>query len=136
MARATLSLTPIRSATTPLAAVQGGRGVRHLGHEGLGEAKQAAAAAGGFAAGEGDLRGHALAPFRDRDPGRGLLPPLGGIEGHGNPGLQAGAHALQDLQTSQLDQPGAVRAKLQRTRRSNQVLNTGSGRSGAGRIGV
>jgi hypothetical protein len=120
-----------------LPAVQGGQGVRHLGHEGLGEAKQAAAAAGRFPAGEGDLRGHALAPFRDGDPGRGLLPPLGGIKGHGNPGLQAGAHALQDLQASQLlDQPGAVRAELQRTRRSNQVLNTGTGPSGAGRIGV
>lgn len=111
--------------------------MRHLGHECLREAEQPAAPVGGFAAGEGDLRGHALAPFRGRGPCPGLAPALGGIKGHVNPGLQPGDDAFEVLQARQLiDQPGIVRAKQQRTRRRDQVLHAGTARSGAGRNGI
>jgi hypothetical protein len=115
-----------------LAGVQGGEGVRHFGHEGLGEAEQAAAAVGGFAAGEGDLRGHSLAPCRSRNPHLGLIPPLGGIEGDSDPSLQARDDAFEVLETGQLlDQPRTVTTKVQRTRRCDEVLHADTARSGA-----
>ena len=66
---------------------QGGEGVRHLGHEGFGQAQEPAALGGGFAPGQGDLRADPGAELLGRDPGGGLFAALEQVEGDGEPGL-------------------------------------------------
>ena len=72
--------------------------MRHLGHEGFGQAEEPAALGGGFAPGQGDLRADPGAELLGRDPEPGLFAALEQVEGHGEPGLFRGRGGLPVLQ--------------------------------------
>ena len=69
-----------------LPGLERGEGVRHLGHQGFGQAQEPAALGGGFVPGQGDLRADPGAELLRGDPGGGLVAALGGIEGDGDAG--------------------------------------------------
>jgi hypothetical protein len=95
-----------------LAGVECGEGVRHFGDEGFGQAQEAAAAGGGFAPGQGNLRRDALSELRGREAGCALGAPLAGIKRDSDPGLQPGGRRLQVLKVPELaDQRGTVTGK-------------------------
>jgi hypothetical protein len=92
-----------------LAGVECGECVRHFGDEGFGQAQEPAAAGGGFAPGQGDLRRDALSEFSGRDAGCVLGAPLTGLKRDSDPGLQPGGRRLQVLNVPELaDQRGTV----------------------------
>ena len=66
-----------------LPGLQRGESVRHLGDQGLGQAQEPAALGGGFAPGEGDLRGDPGAELGRGHPGVGLFAALQQVEGDG-----------------------------------------------------
>ena len=113
-----------------LPALQRGEGVRHFGHERLGQAQQPAAPGRGFAPGQGDLRPDAGAELLRRDPGGGLGAALEQIEGHREAGLFGGQRGFPVLQLPDpVNDPGTVRRH--RTGGAGQGSRQGSG-SGEG----
>ena len=95
-----------------LPGLQGGEGVRHLSHEGFGQAEEPAAPGRGFAPGQGDLRADPGAELLGRDPGRGLFAALEQVEGHGEPGLFRGRGGLPVFQfPDPVNDPGTVRGR-------------------------
>ncbi len=106
-----------------LPGLQCGEGVRHLGHEGLGQAQEPASFGRGFAPGEGDLRADPGAEFLGRDPCGTLLAPLEEIEGNGEPGLLGGHSGFPVFQfPDPVNDPGGVRG-----RREGGLLTGGGG---------
>ncbi|SDK70368.1 hypothetical protein SAMN04487916_102223 [Arthrobacter sp. ov407] len=105
-----------------LPGLQGGEGVRHFGHERLGQAQQPAALGRGFAPGQGDLRADpGTEPLR-RDPCGGLLAALEQVERNGDPGLQGGFGGFQVLELAELvNHPGAVRGQRDSGQHSRHV---------------
>ena len=84
--------------------------MRHFGHEGFGQAQEAAAFGRGFASGQGDLRADTGAELVGRDPRGSLLAALQRIEGHAQAGLLCGRGGFPVLKFPDLvDQPGTVR---------------------------
>ena len=81
-----------------LPGLERGEGVRHLGHEGFGQAEEPAALGGGFVPGQGDLRADPGPELLRGDPGGGLGAALEQVEGHGEPGLLGGRGALLVLE--------------------------------------
>ncbi|VDC29990.1 hypothetical protein PSET11_02334 [Arthrobacter ulcerisalmonis] len=91
--------------------VEGGEGVGHFGDEGSGEAKEPAAAAGGFTPGQCYLGTDAVASLGGGHPGRGLGCAFEGVERDGQPGLEASGRGLQIFEAAELiNQPSSIRS--------------------------
>ncbi|GAA3404298.1 hypothetical protein GCM10011577_22740 [Pseudarthrobacter polychromogenes] len=74
----------------------------HIGDEGFGQAQEPAAAGRGLPPRQRHLRGNTGAALLGRDTSRGLLPPLGEIKSHSDPGLLRSRQRLQILKLPQL----------------------------------
>ena len=105
-----------------LAGFEGGEGVRHLGHEGFGQAQEPAAFGGGFAPGQGDLRADPGTDLIRGDAGVGLGAALEQVQLHGEAGLFGGRGGFLVLQhPDPIDDPGSVCDGADRARRARQA---------------
>ena len=102
-----------------------GEGVRHLGHEGLGQAQEPAALGGGFAPGQGDLRADPGPELLRGDPGGGLGAAL--EQASKDTASRACSAAEADFSSSSTRIrsmiPGSVRGRADRGHHADQVLD-------------
>ena len=89
--------------------LHGSERVRHLRHQGLGQAQQPVSLGRGFATREGDLRSDACPEPVSGDPGVRLLPALQLFKGDGQAGLAGSQGRLFHFQCPDLiNQPGTI----------------------------